>query len=71
MVNHTLQFLSEGKTISIDQDSCTTRLGESVPCVDLKLCMSYSGVGVGPNAGKLLSSFAENLSSLIVIQFGF
>ena len=55
LVNHTLTFLSTDRTLNIEQTPCSTRTGAAVPCVDLRLCLQYSGVGVGQQAGQWAS----------------
>ncbi|KAK7008559.1 hypothetical protein SK128_014322, partial [Halocaridina rubra] len=49
--NHTLKFLSEGKTIDIESASqetsgCRTPSGHSVACILLEFCVGYRGTGV-------------------------
>lgn len=50
LFNHSLSFLSEGKTIDIDSASLETGgcrvSSQIVPCVTLQFCLGYAGVGV-------------------------
>ncbi|XP_069186790.1 integrin alpha-PS2 isoform X2 [Procambarus clarkii] len=51
LMNHSLTFMSEGKTIDIEsaaslEAGCRTQNGRPVTCVPLEFCLGYEGLGV-------------------------
>ncbi|VVC36327.1 Hypothetical protein CINCED_3A009292 [Cinara cedri] len=41
-----VSFLSDNKKISLENRKCTTKDGTQVPCLFLKICLQYTGIGV-------------------------
>ncbi|XP_042203155.1 integrin alpha-PS2-like [Homarus americanus] len=51
LFNHSLSFLTEGKTIDIEsvaslEAGCKTKTGRPVACVPLEFCLGFGGLGV-------------------------
>ena len=52
--------MSDTKSIDIklenldESNSCKTKKGVTMPCIDLQLCLSYDGVEVGRDIGMFL-----------------
>lgn len=74
LFNHSLSFLSEGKTIDIDSASLETGgcrvSSQIVPCVTLQFCLGYAGVGVPTDLGELAAGAGgrEGRESINVID---
>lgn len=74
LFNHSLNFLSEGKTIDIESASLETGgcrvSSQIVPCVTLQFCIGYAGLGVPTDLGESAAGAGgKGRESIIVIPF--
>ena len=51
-----ISFLSEGGNIDMELKGCETREGEKVSCSQIRICVTYSGVGVDKKLSKYIRS---------------
>ncbi|KAK3850277.1 hypothetical protein Pcinc_043006, partial [Petrolisthes cinctipes] len=61
LLNHSLTFMTEGKTIDLEAtSSCRNSATLSVTCVNLQFCVAYGGVGLPRNIDLDVQYFLDN-----------